>query len=228
LGIYTALENKWYDFIEWANKFVPIAKVTDTIDQYFPSFIVFLSLFLIVLVLLAFGILSMFQTTLVEYQVEVSVSSVFGGTVEGALLSIIQTCNGEEETASLLTNKEGKVFFTACSGDISVLVTKEGYSPYNNMFDLINDPSPKILLEPKPTLPEKVTVFVTDTKNTLFERASLEAYCTKGSQVSKIFDITSEKQTKNGFEVVIPKDCTLVKFKAESEDFIQKEQTLLK
>jgi len=189
LGIYTFLENKWYDFVEWANKFVPIAKVTDAIDKRFPSFLVFLGLFLVVLFLLVFGILSLIQTTPIEYQAEITVSSIFGGPIEGALISIAENCGSEEKSISLKTNNEGKIFFVSCSGEISVLVTKEGFIPYSAFFDLINEFSPKVLLQPKPTLPEKVSVTITDLASAQLERVSLEAYCVEGSNLKKIFGV---------------------------------------
>ena len=51
MGLYSFFENKWYSVLEAVDRVIPITKLSDKIDDHFPSFL----LFLIVLLILALG-----------------------------------------------------------------------------------------------------------------------------------------------------------------------------
>jgi len=53
--IYFFFENRYYDFIEWFSKVIPIDNLTDRIDKVLPSFLVFLAVIALVILALCGG-----------------------------------------------------------------------------------------------------------------------------------------------------------------------------
>ncbi|MDO8625815.1 MAG: carboxypeptidase-like regulatory domain-containing protein, partial [Candidatus Diapherotrites archaeon] len=47
--IYFAAEDKYYVFLDWLDKFIPIYKIVDPIDKVFPSFVVLLALLVVMI-----------------------------------------------------------------------------------------------------------------------------------------------------------------------------------
>ena len=49
MGIYTNLEDKWYDFVDYLDQYVPIGNAIDKIDKIIPSFLIALVLFFLLI-----------------------------------------------------------------------------------------------------------------------------------------------------------------------------------
>ncbi|MDD4468223.1 MAG: hypothetical protein PHF68_03665, partial [Candidatus ainarchaeum sp.] len=130
INIYTSLEDKWYDFVDWLNQYIPVANVVDSIDKVVPSFLIVIALFVLILLGL-FGLLFFSGGSgfggIVSFEAEVTVLSLQGAPVSGAVVSFNQECSNKGDV-SLRTNSEGKVKFSACSDSAYLRISKEGYS----------------------------------------------------------------------------------------------------
>jgi len=224
LGIYSTLEDKWYDCLEWLNNYIPILKVTDKIDGIIPSFALFLSLLVLIIVLiLALNFLKFSSI----YEAELTILTGSGNPVEGAIIQLTQQCDGGEKKSTLTTNGEGKASFTSCSEVVDVSVSKEDYLPLNKTLELSGEKEHSLTLSPRLTTSQIVTVKVINEKKEILPKATLELICISGKDSNKQ-KISSDKnsQPSAGFEIVTPQKCSSVQLKASAQGYVDKTITL--
>ncbi|MFA5126315.1 MAG: hypothetical protein WC462_04930 [archaeon] len=226
MGIYSTLEGKWYDFLEWLNNYVPVLKLTDKIDGVVPSFALFLSLLVLIMVLiLALNFLKFSSI----YEAELTILTGSGNPVEGAIIQLTQQCDGGEKKSTLTTNGEGKATFTSCSEIVDVSVSKEEYLPLNKTLELSGEKEHSLTLSPRLTTAQIVTIKVINEKKEILPKATLELICILGKDSNKQQVKTNEKdnaQPSTGFEIVTPQKCSSVQLKASAQGYNDKTITL--
>ena len=79
MGVYSNLESKWYSVLEVIDHVIPVTKVTDKIDEKVPSFLVFIAIIFILILLL---IIPSISNTTQIFDVEVSVLNQIGLPLE--------------------------------------------------------------------------------------------------------------------------------------------------
>lgn len=219
LGLYSFFEDKWYDLLESIDKFVPIISVTDKIDGIIPSFILFLVIILLILGAGVFFFISQSNT----YDVELTVQTLQGQAIEGALVSFSQTCrNNEEITFTIETNNEGKASFSACNDIASVNIIKENFLPLQKEI-LFTEKKASLSLSPKPIDSKEFFAKIVDNKGSKLSSASLELICAGG----KTPRVTLIKKT-DGYTFTLPSDCTSIQLKATATGYDEKTVTVLK
>ncbi len=225
INIYTSLEDKWYDFVDWLDKYVPVANVVDSIDKIVPSFLIIIALFLLLLIglfgLLFFGGGSGFAGV-VSFEAEVTVLSLQGAPVSGAVVSFGQDCSNKGDV-SLRTNSEGKVKFSACSDSAYLRVSKEGYSTKSEDVSF-KDKKAKIYLSPLTSSLRKVNVKVRGGGKILPE-AELYLVCEMKGKLD-VNLVGNKNQPTSGYLIIIPQDCESIQFKAIAEGYNEKKESL--
>ena len=226
MGIYSTLEDKWYDCLEWLNNYIPILKLTDKIDGAVPSFALFLSLLVLIIALvLILNFLNLPST----YEAELTILTGSGNPVEGAIIQLAQQCNGEEKKSTLTTNGDGKASFTSCSEIIDVSVSKEDYLPLNKTLELGGQKEHSLSLAPRLTASRIITVKILNEKKEILSGATLELICISGKDSNKQQVKTAEKdnaQPSAGFEIVTPQKCSSIQLKASAQGYTDKTVTL--
>lgn len=226
LGIYSTLEDKWYDFLDGLNRFVPVYSITDRIDNVIPSFILFL---IIIVLLIAGGIFLFFGgiggLTGIggsgESIVTLSIMSN-GQPVAGALVEAVFTCNGDTKDVAILGGNDGKASFTACTGQVNVKVSKEGYTPSEKILILPGDETKTIELLQQAHLARQITVTVQDTDGKSISTAQLSLICTSGgspqrSQVQS--SRPNNMQPSGGFIVNTDGHCDTINLEASAAGY---------
>lgn len=209
MGLYSGLENKWYDFIDWLNQYIPIAKLTDRIDRVIPSFLLFIIIIFLLLIIGAFSLSSNFSQ-----QGQLIVLSKNGLPIEGVEVKIIGNCSSEQ---TLVTNFLGKAEFSACTNVFSVVAVKEGYLDYEDEV-LLENGKAEITLNPKviARLSKTFHAEIIDGDEELISGANLELICLGGSRTN------IGSQSNNGFDFEIPTTCSSAQLKATATGYQEK------
>jgi len=214
LGIYSTLEDKWYDFLDKINEKIPIYKIIDPIDKVVPSFLLFLALILL-LIILTIVMLPVFAPGVNEPQFEVNVtvlSSKTGIPLGAVDLTISGNCMGEERIFEQKTNSEGKAKFTICTDDIKIAAKKENYYPSSKPVFLREEKNPVLRLMPVEITDEEKPVFVkiVDEYDDILIGAKLWSVCDGVS-------LYQGEQTQVGFDVDFG-SCSIAQFKVSVEN----------
>ena len=124
MGIYSTLEDKWYDFLDQVNEKIPVYKIIDPIDNVVPSFILFIVLFVLLIILLILLVAS--PGIINQIDASVSVLSSTGVPLGGVKLIINSDC--EVDPLIVTTGEYGKSSFKVCSQEFVVTAEKEGFT----------------------------------------------------------------------------------------------------
>lgn len=227
MGLYSTLEDKWYDSLEWVNNFVPILKITDKIDEVVPSFALFLVLLLVLLIaVLGFTFLGVNP----QYDVELTVLSPSKNPVDGAIVNLIVTCaKGDDQELSVTTNAEGKAKFVSCSELVEVTIDKENYMQFSKIIDFTEEKAQKVSLTAMPVPQKNVQVRVQNEIGQIISTAKLEYICVNGNDSNKqqVKTLQSNNTQPNaGFSFSVLSSCTSVQLKATAQDYIENTITL--
>lgn len=225
MGIYSTLEDKWYDLLEGINNYVPILEFTDKIDEKVPSFALFLVLLLVILIaVLGFVFLGVDP----KYDVELTVLSPNGNFVDGAIVNLTVACpKGDDQEISLTTSAEGKAKFVSCSELVEVTIDKENYMQFSKILDFTEEKIQKISLTAMPVPQKNVEVRVQNAKREIISSAKLEYICVNGSDSNKQQVKTTQAnntQPSTGFSFNVLSTCTSVQLKATAQKY--KESTI--
>jgi hypothetical protein len=224
LGIYTVLEDKWYDLVDWLNQFVPVAGVVDSVDRVVPSFILFIAFLILLFVgIFAFVFVSIGEGIGVSFQAEVTVLSMQSAPIEGAVVSFSQTCSPLGDF-TLTTNSEGKATFKACSDSAELRVSKQGYSTKTESISFENNKG-KIFLSQLTSPQRLINVKVKDPSRKIIPDAQVFLLCVKGGKLDENL-MGDKSQPANGFSIIVPSDCDSVQLKAVAEGFNEKKELL--
>jgi hypothetical protein len=207
VGIYSTLESKWYSAIEAIDGFIPVAGLTDKVDEKVPSFIVFIAVVLLIILFLLF--LS-FTNSEPVFDVEVTVLNQIGLPIENAKVDFQSNCDGSE----MITDSSGKVMFTVCGETVDVQISKEGFKGYSNTFDVKDKLSIKLSKSVIVNPVSRVTILVDDGAD-IISKAGIDVVC-DGSVVN-----TFSNQTNNGFSFDAPV-CSNLQIKAAAVGYIEK------
>ncbi|MBT4870209.1 MAG: hypothetical protein HON47_01405 [Candidatus Diapherotrites archaeon] len=207
MGIYSALESKWYSVLEIIDRVVPITKVTDRIDEKVPSFLVFIAI--VILLILLFS-LSLFSEVSVVTDVEVIVLNEIGLPIKNASVVFESDCEG----ANVSTDSGGKANFMVCGETMQLSITKKGYKTYSNTFDTIKKINVKLYQVSLSNPKGRITILVDDGSD-LIAQSSIDILC-DGNVVN-----TFSNQTNNGFNFEVP-ECSLVQIKASAQGHVEK------
>ncbi|MDD4128243.1 MAG: carboxypeptidase-like regulatory domain-containing protein, partial [Candidatus ainarchaeum sp.] len=225
INIYTSLEDKWYDFVDWLNQYIPVANVVDSIDKVVPSFLIVIALFVLILLGL-FGLLFFSGGSgfggIVSFEAEVTVLSLQGAPVSGAVVSFNQDCSNKGDV-SLRTNSEGKVKFSACSDSAYLRISKEGYSTKSEDISF-EDNKARIYLSPITSVLRMVNVKVKGNGNIIPE-AELYLLCEKEGKLDEIL-VGDKDQSTVGYLINIPQGCESIQLKAIAEGYNEKKELL--
>jgi hypothetical protein len=216
---YYWLEDKWYSLLEKIDTKVPVLWITDKIDSVIPSFALFI---LLLIVLLLAGAFIISSGPLTKEQVTLTVLTVQDAPIQGAIISITQSCAGTK-TISLPTNDEGKITFTACQNIIEFSITKEGYETTSGRISI--DEKEKIIRLAQGQLPPaRLTVKIVNNNGTIIQDAKLTLICIKDGSPQKTPINPSTKQPSTGLNVIIPEGCDFAQLNATAVGY--KEETI--
>ncbi|GEM_PF-2672600 len=133
-NFYFSLEDRYYDFLDATDRRLPVYKLVDPIDKYFPSFILFIILCAAVLVLLVYGAVWAISCPwcvgpVAEYEAIVQVESDEGEPLPNINV-IIQTPDGKTDTEK--TDEKGVAKFELDSEEVKVDLTVKGGESYQD------------------------------------------------------------------------------------------------
>ncbi len=224
LGIYTYLEDKWYDLVDWLNQYIPIANVVDSVDRVIPSFILFLALLLLLLVgifvLIFSGGGAGFGSV---FEAEVTVLSRQGAPVPEAIVSFGQVCSTLGDV-TIRTDSEGKATFKACSDSANVRVSKEGYSTLSQDISFENNKA-KIYLSQLTTAQRIINLKVKDSSKKIIPDAKLYLLCVKGGNID-VNLAENGNQSSSGYLITLPSGCDSIQLKATAEGYNEKKEII--
>jgi hypothetical protein len=130
--IYFFLEDNYYKGIDYVSKVVPVNKLTDKIDKYFPSFILFLLILALLLYLIFSGAFSFTK----EWTISVEVNDPSNTPLNNALVTL------QIKDENILSNKTdvfGEVIFRDFKSkkqDLTLIVSKEHFKTTTKTFKL--------------------------------------------------------------------------------------------
>ena len=220
MGIYTFLEDKWYDLVDWLNQYVPIANVIDSIDRVVPSFILFIAVLLLLLVGLFVFVFASNGIGLTNFQAEVIVLSRQGAPIPQAVISFAQECSNLGEV-TLRTDFNGKATFKACSSTADIKVSKEGYAVLNESISF-EDNKARIYLSALTSAQRVLNLKVKDSSKKIINDAQVYLLCVKGASIDEKLVETS--QSTSGFLITLPSGCDSIQIKAIAQGFVEKKE----
>jgi len=220
MGVYSFFEDKWYSVIETVNKVVPVTKLTDRIDNHFPSFILFL------IIILALLLLFLFTPSLAGqgpggYDVELTVINKIGLPLRNAEVKITSFCELDNADSSFeqdgLTDEDGKITLQLCQSLATIKIEKTGYKRFLEEVD--TTVTTLFKLSPVEIEAETITVFVKDEQSNLLSDALIEIVCDGNTT-------TLTGQPPTGFLVEPPTACSLLQIRASAQGYKEKTKTL--
>jgi len=211
LGVYSNLESKWYSVLEVIDHVIPVTKVTDKIDEKVPSFLVFIAIIFILILLL---IIPSISNTTQIFDVEVSVLNQIGLPLENVQIEFESECEG----SSVLTNAEGKATFSVCGETIDLVASKTGYKRYSSTVDVEDKLSFKLFQQTQAS--KQMTILVDDGTNPILG-AVIEVLC-DGNLVN-----TLSNQSSRGFTFDTP-ECSILQVKSTAGGYVEQTITVLK
>jgi hypothetical protein len=207
MGIYTSLEDKWYDLVDTVDRLIPVGGVVDKVDSIVPSFVLFLLVIIAIILFLGWSVFGGIQPM---YTAEITVLTQSNIPLKNADVLIITGCGTE---LTLSTDATGKVNVDVCETDIDVSVQKTGYINLGKTVSL-NNGKATLRLSLLPTPNKEIYIEIRDTEEDLILGANVDLVC--GNDVT-----TFENQTTNGFTIEIPDSC-LARLKARADGYIEK------
>jgi len=219
LGIYSYLEGKWYDLVDWVDGFIPINPLIDKIDKVFPSFAL---LIILILLLIISGFAFVFLNAEQLVDAEITVKSTTGEILSGAEVSLELSCNSlSSNEIKLITNEQGKAKFRTCLNEAIISVKKETYAQKNDSMDFSLETKKTIQLSKVIVTSRLFNAKIVDEKNLILSKAKLTLICTINGQMQKteIDKNFSGGQPLTGYEFLLPQGCTLVQLKATSAGY---------
>jgi len=229
LGIYFTLEGKWYDFLEWLNNYIPVLGITDRIDDIVPSFLVFSALLLILIVGILFAFLLNPGQSI--FDAELTIVTKTGAPLEGVKIILSQECTSMPENSSIeiISDKEGKAKFKACSEFVQIKTIKENYIPIDTTLFFGEEKEQTITLSPK-TIPTKLfNAKIKSTGGEIITRTKLEMICTSSGKVDRK-EITSKlnnnMQPQTGYEFELPESCDSIQLHATAQGYKEQMTTI--
>ncbi len=225
LGIYTYLEDKWYDTVDWLNQYIPVADTIDSIDKVIPSFILFLAILIVLL-------MGVFVFTFAingggigsQFQAEVTVLSRQGAPIPEAVVSFGQECSTLGDV-SIRTDSSGKAIFKACSSSANVRVSKAGYSTLSEEISL-EDNKAKIYLSQLVNSNQRVlNLKVKDSAKKIIDDVKVYVLCVKGGVLDENL-VQNKNQPTSGFLITLPGGCDTIQIKATAEGYGEKKELI--
>ena len=229
LGLYSFFEDKWYNFLDLLNKFLPVYKIIDPIDKVFPTFLIAIVLLLIT-IFAGFYLLFYAESSIQKYEFELIVTDFDGKAIFGAEISFIDECAGEIKKSLVKTDLMGKATYLACSKEIEFSVTKTGYNSFTDSVISSEENIKTVRLSEKTKTQRKVKVLVEDEHGNLIKRAQLFFECIilgKSSKRQVETKLENNEQPPSGFLVDINSTCDSFKIEAVAPQFESKTISLL-
>ncbi|MFA5126314.1 MAG: hypothetical protein WC462_04925, partial [archaeon] len=227
MGIYSTLEGKWYDFLEWLNNYIPVLSITDRIDDIAPSFLVFSALLLILILAILFAFLLNPGQSI--FDAELTIVTKTGSPLEGVKIILSQECASMPENSSIeiISDKEGKAKFKACSEFVQIKTIKENYFPIDTTLFFGEEKKQTITLSPK-TIPTKLfNAKVKSPEGEIITKTKLEMICISSGKVDRkeiTSKLTNNMQPQTGYEFELPESCESIQLHATAQGY--KEQTV--
>ena len=211
VGLYSSLEDTWYNMLDKIGRVFPIYKVVDPIDEVIPSFLLFI---LVVILLVAGGVYFLFfaGSTITPpdtgaYNVSLTIKDS-NSIIVGALVEAKFTCaDGEEKELLLTSNVNGKVEFVLCAEDVSIIATKEGYDPLQLVLVMPDDEVTNLTLSKTIHFSKQVNVKVVDESKTIITNSKLDLICVatgESTRTAVTTALSGNKQPTSGFELDAP------------------------
>lgn len=217
MGIYSALEDRWYSLLDKVDSKIPVYKIIDPIDDVFPSFILFIILLIMVLLFLVFALTNFGPT----YQVEITVLSVNNIPLKDAIIKV----SADSFDNTFNSNQYGKISFETSNIDLLVNISKKDYRSVNDVISA-NKSNHTFKLSPIPLNPDNNNVphnvMVTDVSNNVLTNATIDVLCDGKTKN------TLSNQTTTGFLFELPNNCELIQLRAINFGFETKTITLNK
>ncbi len=211
MGLYSSLEDKWYDLLDKLDSKLPVYKVIDPIDNIFPSFILFL---LIVFLILLFVFFNFFVAGSIQNNFEVVVLSNANLPLQNVEIFV-----DDVNPFKVYTDDEGKVNFKTQSGEVKVNLKKENFSSLSEI--VYADKKNIIKLDPKSVFlsEEKYfTAVVQDSSKNILTTAKLDIVCDGKKE-------TLSGQTETGFNFQMP-SCALLQLTASNYGYKSQTYTI--
>ena len=215
-NVYYALEDKYYAFLDKLQaRGLPVYKVVDKIDKYFPSFILLLLILLILLLLFMFVavpfVLSFFGPKIVLFKVVDEGSN----PLENVSLSITQ----KGQTNSFMSDAWGLVETEMLDANMLIEAIKEGYIPYNETVTPDTETENEIILSEEPTSKMlAITVKDASTGQLLSGKVNYTFSCSGGSSNTPPA-LTGADSEKN---ITVLFSCNMLSVTAASEGYTNK------
>ena len=223
MGIYTFLEDKWYDLIDWLNQYVPVANIVDSVDRVVPSFILFLAFLILILIGLFVFVFAENGIGFTQFSAEVTVLSKQGAPITQAVISFQQDCSNLGEV-TLRTDASGKAIFKACSSNADIKISKEGYTNYNESISF-EDNKAKIYLSSLASVQRILNLKVKDSSRKIIEDAQIYLVCVKNGVIDENL-VENKNQSTSGFLITIPSGCDTIQIKAVADGYVEKKETI--
>ncbi|MEK6957903.1 MAG: hypothetical protein AABW99_02925 [archaeon] len=197
---YFSLEDKYYNFLDKLNEEIPVYKVIDPIDKVVPSFLLFIGILALILVLLlgAFIIGALFNA---GGEAKFLVVNESDQPIAGAQLLVM---HGQKQDA-LSTDAFGEASLKIDQLKVQVKASKNGYDDYAQELQIESGKEAKIVLKAaKPALLEKY-IEVRDQAGKPLPGASIQFAC------SQNYPAPSTK-TNSGSEerILVGADCGIL------------------
>ncbi|MEI7960910.1 MAG: hypothetical protein WCI04_01110 [archaeon] len=239
MGLYGALENKWYNVLDALDGKLHIYKIVDPIDKIVPSFILFLIVIIALIAGGAYILLSAGVVTL-PWPIEIfppsndstiSITVTSGGIpVSGATVSVLFSCNGEQKELSVATSSSGISKFAVCDGQINIHIEKNGFLAVDDVMAFPDEKEKAIELSNLQMPSKDVTVRIVDSSSVLISAAQLDVICTTNG-VPNRKQVTSSRadnrQPSDGFKFTTESTCDSISLVATAASYSNKTADLL-
>lgn len=198
--------------VEKIDEKVPIVNIVDKIDNIFPSFLIVLILFFIILFLTGFWAFSSFFTQ--HYEVEFLIVNENNLPISNAEINIQLL----DEDILIKTDNSGKAKFISSTLDFDYLVVANGYNSFSGLFigekNIIVKLSKSNLMgfEGDNLTNKKLSISVVDLDNEIILGADIRISCDSGLSFL-------ENQSSEGFLLKLNNICNKLEIKASAHGF---------
>ena len=176
-NIYSGLEAKWYAFLDQIDEKIHVYPLIDQIDKVVPSFVVFLCLVFLMLMLLIGGIgLFLFGQPL---EASIKVIDEDSNPVQGIDVSV----DSGSRTIGGITDEFGEMLLDVPSNQISVEIVGDGFEDFSGNFEIESGKQITITLKKTAQQMQQRFISVVDAGgNIVSQEVQVRFSCSSGTQ----------------------------------------------
>ncbi|MFA5358137.1 MAG: carboxypeptidase-like regulatory domain-containing protein, partial [archaeon] len=215
MGLYTDLEDKWYDLVDS----IGAGGIIDKIDSVVPSFMLFIGIIAIILIFL---ITSFVISGPRNFEAEILVlSNLEGNPVPGATITLSADCFAAQGLKnSGTTGSNGKLSLTICGTDsFKINVTKDGYKKNSSEVSITEGQSVPITLE-KIITAKNFNAKIVDESGEIITNSNLKMVCANNPINKREFPESPQKvQPAGGFDFDLISGCSEIQLIATAQGY---------